>query len=342
MDDYEILGVSKNASLEEIQKAYRKLAVQYHPDKNLDNKEAAEKKFKEISAAFDSLSNPKKPKPIPKRPGPKFHTGPVDFDFIFNRKDKLKNINTRVEISLKEAMTGCEKEVTYNTRNRCSSCEGKGYFKFEYCPSCEGSGIKTATSESLFSMGHPCNQCKGTGRDLSKNCFDCKGFGFNSFVEAKTTISIPPGIETGMQLCFFGKGEETRPGEPNGNLFVCVLVKNDDLFFRENDDLFINIPISFTQLVLGDELEFPDLIGNVIKIQVPKGTQVGTKFRLKSKGFPNYKTKKPGDLIVLLKLEIPQELNEEYKKTVDQLVELEKKHITPKKAEFIKKKKNYG
>jgi molecular chaperone DnaJ len=341
MDDYDILGVSKNASLEEIQKAYRSLAIKYHPDKNLDNKDEAEKKFKEISAAYDSLINPNKKKVRP-RSGPKFYTGPVDFDFVFNKKDKNKNIHARVEINLKESFTGCEKEVVYNTKDKCSDCSGKGYYKFEYCKECEGSGIKIATSDSFFNIGTPCQLCKGTGRDLNKNCFACKGIGFRGFVEAKSKINIPPGIENGMQVCVLGLGEETRPGEAPGNLYVCVLIKNDDLFLRENDDLLINIPISFTQLVLGSELEFPDLSGNKIKIQIPEGTQIGTKFRLKSKGMPNYRTKKPGDLIVVLKLETPQQLNEDYKKTIEQLAELEKQFIAPKKAEFLQKKEKYG
>lgn len=344
MDDYDILGVAKNASLEEIQKAYRKLAVKYHPDKNLDNKEEAELKFKEISAAYDALTNPnkKKAQSTPRYTGPKFHTGPVDFDFIFNRKDKNKNIQARVEITLKECFTGCEKEVTYNTRDKCSACSGKGYYKFEYCKECEGSGIKTVASDSFFNLGSPCSACRGTGRDLSKNCFDCKGVGFKGFIESKTKITIPVGIENGMQVGVMGLGEETRPGESPGNLYVCVLIKNDDLFLRENDDLLISIPVSFTQLVLGTELEFPDLAGNKIKIQVPEGTQVGTKFRLKSKGIPNYRTRKPGDLIVTLKLETPQQLNEDYKKTIEKLAELETQFITPKKAEFLQKKDKYG
>lgn len=346
-DLYEIMGVSKNASEEEIKKAYKNLAKKWHPDKHIKDpkkQKEAEEKFKEVAAAYEVLSDRDKRNNYDRygitdgqpRGNMNFNWG-GDFDSIFNtffnrrgfkKQQQGEHIQVVVEVSLDEILKGCVKNVHYNKRDKCKSCNGIGGIT-EICHECNGKGM-IGYRQGPMLIQAPCQLCKGSGKKLKEVCKDCKGRGLNNKKEKVIKVKIPPGVESGMQLFFQGEGEESRGEGIPGNLYVVVKVKDHEFFDRgKNGDLLCNLYLPYTKFVLGGDVDILTLEGNV-QFTVPAGTKTGTKFKIKNKGLPrpgrDYRESNLGNIIVTAQVEVPNKLSDDYMKVIQNLVQMEDKY----------------
>ena len=349
-DYYEVLGVSKGASEEEIKKAYKKLARKYHPDMNPGDKEA-EEKFKEVNEANEVLSDPEK-----KARYDQFGFAGVDpgygagagggaygaggFDFgdlgdIFgsffgggfggtranpNAPQRGESLRTSVTISFEEAAFGCEKEISIERVEQFDTCRGTGCEKgttAEVCPDCRGTGMvqqRRQTPLGFMSTSAPCGRCGGKGRIIHQPCKACHGSG--QLRRRKTLkVTIPAGIDNGQTISLRGQGNVGRNGGPAGDLLIVIAVRPHEIFRREGTSVLCEAPITFTQAVLGAELEIPTIDGKV-KYSIPEGTQSGTTFRLKGKGIPGLNGRARGDQYVTVYIETPRNLNREQKEAL--------------------------
>ena len=371
-DYYEVLGIQKGASEDEIKKAYKKLARKYHPDMNPGDKEA-EEKFKEVNEANEVLSDPEK-----KARYDQFGFAGVDpnygagagggaygggFDFgdlgdIFgsffgggfgggqrrnpNAPQRSESIRASVSVSFTEAAFGCEKSVTLERSEQCPTCKGNGCAPGttpEICPDCHGTGTvqtRRQTPMGVFASNGPCRKCGGTGRLIHQPCPDCRGTGA---VRKRKTIkvNIPAGIDHGQTISLRGQGNAGRNGGPAGDLLITVMVQPHELFRRDGVDVFCEAPITFTQAVLGAELEIPTIDGKV-KYSIPEGTQTGTVFRLKGKGIPVLNGRGRGDQYVTVTIETPRNLNKEQKEALRKFSETLGESNYEKRKSFFKKK----
>ena len=349
-DYYEVLGVSKGASEDEIKKAYKKMARKYHPDLNPGDK-SAEEKFKEVNEAYEVLSDADKRARydqyghagVDPNFGASGFGGGFDggFDFgdlgdIFgsffgggfgggrrtnpNAPQRGESIRMAVTISFEEAAFGCEKEVTVERYEACDTCHGSGCAPGtspEVCPDCHGTGtvqVRRQTPMGVFATSSPCPKCGGKGRIIHQPCKDCRGSGM---MRKKKTIqaSIPAGIDNGQTISIRGQGNAGRNGGPAGDLLITITVRPHELFRREGTSVLCEAPITFTQAVLGAELEIPTIDGKV-KYTLPEGTQSGTTFRLKGKGIPSINGRGRGDQYVTVYIETPRNLNKEQKEAL--------------------------
>lgn len=357
-DYYEVLGVESVATDEEIKKAYRKRARTHHPDMNPGDSDAT-KRFQEVQEAYDTLGDPIKKsrydgaaphmrfrrrpqtKTNPGTPPPGFAFEEVMEEFFGGSTFKGRNITVRLEVDFKEVLTGCTKHIKIKKRIRCTGCMGNGFTGFQPCPNCEGSGA-VQVADSPFGFRTACQVCSGTGKASVVKCGDCIGSGYlPGYHEKALDINIPAGIDNGMQVRLAGEGEESLRGGRAGDVMVFVLVKEHPLFNREGPHLSVEVPVSYTQLVLGDEIEIPTLAEGSLKVKVPAGSQSHTKFRLKGKGFPAGNGSL-GDLIATLKIETPKSFDEDYKQALERLSELEKKNVTPRREQWAKKVSGEG
>ncbi len=371
-DYYEVLGIQKGASEDEIKRAYKKLARKYHPDMNPGDKEA-EEKFKEVNEANEVLSDPEK-----KARYDQFGFAGVDpnygagagggaygggFDFgdlgdIFgsffgggfgggqrrnpNAPQRGESIRASVSISFTEAAFGCEKSVTIERSEQCPTCKGSGCAPGttpEICPDCHGSGTvqtRRQTPMGVFASNGPCRKCGGTGRLIHQPCSDCRGSGA---VRKRRTIkvNIPAGIDHGQTISLRGQGGAGKNGGPAGDLLITVMVQPHEIFRRDGVDVFCEAPITFTQAVLGAELEIPTIDGKV-KYSIPEGTQTGTVFRLKGKGVPVLNGRGRGDQYVTVVIETPRSLNKEQKEALRRFSETLGENNYEKRKSFFKKK----
>ena len=372
-DYYEVLGIHKGASEDEIKKAYKKLARKYHPDMNPGDKEA-EEKFKEVNEANEVLSDPEK-----KARYDQFGFAGVDpnygagaggaggfgggFDFgdlgdIFgsffgggfgggqrrnpNAPQRGESIRASVSVSFTDAAFGCEKSVTLERSEMCGTCKGNGCAPGttpEVCPDCHGTGtvqVRRQTPMGVFASNGPCRKCGGTGRLIHQPCPDCRGGGT---VRKRKTIqvTIPAGIDHGQTISLRGQGNAGKNGGPAGDLLITVMVQPHDLFRRDGVDVFCEAPITFTQAVLGAELEIPTIDGKV-KYSIPEGTQTGTVFRLKGKGIPVLNGRGRGDQYVTVTIETPRNLNKEQKEALRKFSETVGENNYEKRKSFFKKK----
>ena len=371
-DYYEVLGIQKGASEDEIKKAYKKLARKYHPDMNPGDKEA-EEKFKEVNEANEVLSDPEK-----KARYDQFGFAGVDpnygagagggaygggFDFgdlgdIFgsffgggfgggqrrnpNAPQRGGSIRASVSVSFTEAAFGCEKSVTLERSEQCPTCKGNGCAPGttpEICPDCHGTGTvqtRRQTPMGVFASNGPCRKCGGTGRLIHQPCPDCRGTGA---VRKRKTIkvNIPAGIDHGQTISLRGQGNAGRNGGPAGDLLITVMVQPHELFRRDGVDVFCEAPITFAQAVLGAELEIPTIDGKV-KYSIPEGTQTGTVFRLKGKGIPVLNGRGRGDQYVTVTIETPRNLNKEQKEALRRFSETLGESNYEKRKSFFKKK----
>ncbi|MHA1948724.1 MAG: molecular chaperone DnaJ [Candidatus Thorarchaeota archaeon] len=330
MDYYKALGVERTASDKEINEAYRKLAMKYHPDRNQEK--GAVDKFKEVSEAFEVLNDKQKRAQYDRygHAGPRTRTRPQggnSFDDFFNSVftqnfnqsgRNIKGTRVRQRITLKEALEGCTKEVSVKKHKNCLKCESTGFLEWEPCANCKGTGV-IHTKQSPFTIQHGCPKCSGRGKSPKNTCQDCKGEGYIDDGIDKINVDIPPGIEEKTQLRMSGKGDM------GGDLYVVVQILKHKFFDRTGPNLFCEIPVSYTQLALGDEIEFDGLLDKV-NLKIKPGTQLQNKLRLKEQGMPMINNAAiKGDLFVRFKLVTPTKLSKEHKKLLEQLAKVEKK-----------------
>jgi molecular chaperone DnaJ len=340
-DYYEILGIDRDASDEEIKRAFRRLAFKYHPDHNHDD-EAAEK-FKEVNEAYEVLSDPDKRATYDRfghGGGTLFERGFEGFNFggfgdIFDAFFGATATATRqapqagadlscgITITFEEAALGCKKEITILRTEHCSLCQGVGAkpgTSPTRCPSCNGTGQVRRVHQSLFGrFTHTttCEQCHGEGRIITEPCPQCRGTGKEKH-KRNITVNIPAGVDNGSQIRLSGEGEAgTRGGSP-GNLYIALSVKEHEFFTRSNDDILYELPINFVQAALGTEVEVPTLEGKT-KLKIPAGSQTGQVFRLKGKGVAHLHGSGRGDQLVTLFVTTPDSLTEKQRQLLQEL-----------------------
>ena len=338
-DYYEVLGVSRDASEQEIKKAYRRLAVKYHPDRNPDDKEA-EERFKEAAEAYGVLSDPEKRRLYDQYGheglgggAPGFggiddilsHFGDIFGDLFGGfrsrgpRTRRGRDIGATVTITLQEAATGTEKTVEFSRNAPCETCGGTGAkpgTSPETCPTCGGSG-QVVHQQGFFVIQTTCPSCGGQGSVVREKCPDCGGRGYQKSTE-KLKVTSPAGIEGGMSMRLRGKGEAVAGGGIPGDLFVEVQVEPDPRFKREGADLLTEVEVGYPQLVLGGTLEVPTLDGTT-ELEVPAGTEVDKVFVLRGKGMPVLQGRGQGDLLVRLRLQVPKKVSSRQKELLREL-----------------------
>ncbi|MEO6184632.1 MAG: molecular chaperone DnaJ [Verrucomicrobiota bacterium] len=372
-DYYEVLGVDRSADAEEIKKAYRKLAVKYHPDKNPGDK-TAEDQFKTLGEAYEALSDPQTRAAYdqyghaafdPRRRGSGHGGGgfhdPADifrevfggsgggniFENLFggerrdpNGPQRGADLRYDMEISFVEAALGCEKEISVTKPAACETCQSTGAEKgstTKTCTTCGGRG-QVISSRGIFSIAQTCPRCEGRGKIIDKPCKVCHGSGRHERT-SKIKLKIPAGVDTGSRLRSSGNGEAGTRGGPAGDLYVVLHVKAHEIFEREGDDLICEVPISFVQAALGAEVEVPTLTGTA-QIKIPPGTQPATLFRVKGKGIKNVQGYGIGDLHVRVTVEVPTHLNSAQRTKIQEFSELCDANVNPISKGFFEKAKN--
>jgi len=349
-DYYEILGVSKTATDQEIKSAFRKLAKQYHPDvcKEAD----AEEKFKEVQEAYAVLSDPNKRKQYDQFGHQAFQGGGAggfngagfdfsDFDFsdifgdIFgggfgfnfgggrntrSRATKGRDQIMGMKLTFEEAVFGTTKTVKIDLMDNCDECDGKGGKGEETCDRCNGRGVieeQQRTILGAFISKTTCPKCNGTGNSYKDVCNKCRGKG-KIKVTKEYDVKVPAGVDTGNQLRMSGKGEAGTNGGPNGDLYIEFNVEAHPIYVRDEDDIYLEVPVTIVEAALGTKKEVPTLYGN-INLVIPAGSQSGDKHRLRGKGIDNSTTRRKGDMYIILKVVIPTKLNRDQKKLLEQL-----------------------
>jgi len=334
-DYYELLGVGKNASTDEIKKAYRKLAMELHPDKNPDNKEA-EEKFKEVSEAYEHLSDKDK-RASYDRFG---HSGPQGSPFgdgfgfnPFGRRAHQQqqqrvgdDMNLVVNLTLEEIYLGTVRRYKYNRNTKCKPCDGNGGTGNHNCPKCDGRGMIIQGIDTPFGQIRqmmPCDVCDGIGKTYDKECEICKGKGVTTDEEI-VELNVPHGIREGVTFVFEDKGHAIKGGV-SGNLNIKILQTPHKVFTRVNNELKMNLRLSYSQLVLGDKVDIETIEGKKIRVNIPEHSDVGSNLRVQNKGIKEYQSETRGDLIVNLMIDIPKKINEETKELLIKLKEHEEK-----------------
>lgn len=349
-DYYEVLGVPRNSSKEDIKKAYRKLAIQFHPDKNKGDK-GAEEKFKEATEAYEVLSDDQKRSAydqfgkagVSGQGGPGFgYKAYTDFSDIFGDIGDIfseffgaqgfqggrgrggsrrgSDLRYNVEITLEDAAHGKDLKIEIPRQETCDECSGSGAKKgtqASVCPLCQGAG-QVRRTQGFFSVTTSCPQCQGQGRVIANPCTGCSGSGL---VERKRTlnIKIPAGVESGSRLKISGEGEAGPNGGTRGDLYVVTHIKRHAVFEREGNDLILEAPVPVTTAMLGGEIEVPTIDGKAVKMKIPAGTESGQIFRLKEKGMPYMGGYGKGDQHVVIQVRIPKNLSKKAKELTQEL-----------------------
>ena len=371
-DFYDVLGVSKSASPEELKSAYRKLAVKYHPDKNPGDK-ASEDKFKEAGEAYGILSDKEKKQNYDNfghaafegggggRQGGCFGGGfgGADFSDIFEdffgdfggggRSNSRRNSSNRgsdlrydLSISLEEAFEGKKQDIKFSTTEKCNTCKGNGSrpgSSPDRCSTCGGNG-KVRSNQGFFTVQQTCPQCAGSGEEITDPCTNCNGLGSKQ-TSKKLSVTIPKGVDDGTRIRLAGKGEAGTKGGTSGDLYLFINVHSHDLFKRSDENLFFEFPISIADAALGTTIEIPTIDGGRAKIKIPDGTQSGKQFRLKGKGMPYIRGSGNGDLYVQVNTEVPISLNKAQKELLEKFREIENEKSNPSIKKFFQKAKSF-
>lgn len=372
-DYYEVLGVLKSASSEEIKKAYRKLALKYHPDKNKGDK-ASETKFKEASEAYHVLSDKGRRKNYDQFGHAAFEGaggrgGFSNFDFtnafsdifgsdIFDdffdgfgggRRSRRRSSDYRgadlrydLSISLEDAYHGKKQEINFSSSDKCGRCDGHGSepgSKPISCSTCGGQG-QVRSSQGFFTIQQTCPECAGSGEQISTPCKECRGIGKKQ-TKKKIFTNIPKGVDDGTRIRLSGKGEAGIKGGGNGDLYIFVSVGSHNIFKRSEENLFFEFPISLADAALGTTIEVPTIDGGKAKVKIPAGTQNGKQFRLKGKGMPLMRNKDYGDLYIQAITEVPVSLTKEQKSLLEQFKKLEDTKTNPIMRDFFEKAKRF-
>jgi len=365
-DFYEILGVQKNASDDEIKKSYRKLAMKYHPDRNKDDKES-ERRFKEVSAAYEILKDSEKRSAYDQYGHDAFRQGGMGggqgfgdfgggFSDIFEEffgggfggssrqrgPQRGNDLRYNMSVSLQEAFNGKKSQIRIPSYEGCDLCSATGSADKSgpsTCSTCGGHG-KVRSTQGFFSIERPCPKCGGEGSSIKNPCLKCSGSGQ---VKKQKTISvtIPAGVDTGTRIRISGEGEPGQRGAGNGDLYIFVEVQKDKLFEREEENVFCQIPISITTAILGGDVDVPTIEGKKARLNIPPGTQSETQFRLKGKGMSILRQTRRGDMYVETNVEIPVNLNSKQKAILQEFEKeggTSKKH-SPKSQSFFSKLK---
>jgi molecular chaperone DnaJ len=343
-DYYETLGIKKDASQDEIKKAFRKLARKHHPDLNPGDT-AAEKRFKEINGAYEILGNPKKRSDYDQYGTAAFESGAGSggfrsqgFDFggaedifadlfggfgqagmgQYHEDVPLRghDIETKLDISLEEANKGVKKPLTLTREVSCKACKGTGAEETRACTACKGAG-SIKQKRGFFSLNQPCPSCKGRGKIISKACGTCRGNGSTVSTES-IRVKIPPGADTGSRVRLKGMGGAGAMGGPAGNLYIELTVRPHPVFKRDGNDIYVEAPVTIGEAVLGGKISIPTLDGNV-SMTLPAGTDSGKKFRLKGKGIPGSKTRTRGDEFVVIKIVVPKSVASKTKEAIHEI-----------------------
>jgi len=366
-DYYQILGLSRNASPDEVRKAYRQMAKKYHPDANPDNKQA-EERFKEATEAYEVLRDPEKRAAYDQfgmagvkggfsSTGGGFGDFDVFGDSIFGdlfesffgggprarargrRPQRGQDIGYRMSITLVEAARGVEKEIDVPRSETCPRCRGTGAkagTEPTVCPRCGGKG-QVLMTQGFLSVSRPCNQCQGRGQIIASPCPECNGQTRVRSIR-KIRVAVPPGAEPGLRLRLSGEGELGLYGGPPGDLFVEIEVEEHPIFARDGDDLLCELPVTFPQAALGAEVQVPTLEGKV-RLKIPAGTQSGKVFRLRGKGIVSLRGYGRGDMLIRIVVEVPTKLSKRQKELIEELAELSGDSTGPLSKSFLEKVK---
>ncbi len=368
-DYYEVLGVQRNVSEEEVKRAYRKLAVKFHPDKNPDDPHA-EEKFKEIGEAYDVLMDPDKRAAYDRFGHAAFAQGtaarggfhdPFDifrevfggagggiFETFFGGvgtrgEDRQRGSDLRydMQIKLEEAAFGVEKEIEIQKLDTCDKCQGSGAepgSRTINCPACGGRG-QVISSRGFFQVSQTCPRCRGAGQIIEKPCRQCQGEGRLEKM-SRIMLKIPAGIADGSRLRSSRNGEAGTRGGPHGDLYVVIHIKEHKIFQREDDNLYCEVPIPFSSAALGGEVDVPTLEGKA-HLKVPTGTQSGQIFKLRGKGIVNVNGRERGDLLARLIVEVPTRLNAEQRQKLEEFAALCGEENTPMRKSFFERAKEF-
>ena len=367
-DYYEVLGVNKSASADQIKSAYRKLAVKYHPDKNKGDK-GAEEKFKEASEAYHVLSNSERKQNYDNFGHAAFENGGGgrsgfgNFDFSNHFSDifedffgegfgggrRSRRSNNRgsdlrydLSISLEEAFSGKKQDIKFSTSEKCGTCSGSGSkpgHQAGACSMCGGHG-QVRSSQGFFTVQQTCPQCAGAGEEITHPCSSCNGQGKKQ-ASKRLSVNIPKGVDDGTRIRLSGKGEAGSRGGSSGDLYLFINVHSHDLFKRSDENLFFECPVSIADAALGTSIEIPTIDGGKAKIKIPAGTQSGKQFRLRGKGMPYMRGSDFGDLYVQVNTEVPISLNKEQKELLEKFREIENEKSNPSIKKFFQKAKSF-
>ena len=376
-DYYEVLGVNKNATDDELKKAYRKLAKKYHPDANPDNKKEAEEKFKEVNEAYETLSDPQKRRMYDQfgADGPQGFGGGQggyysysssgfngfddfgDLGDIFssffgggfggrsssrkqNGPRKGADLNLRMEITFEQAFSGVEKEITVTRDEICDHCHGTGAkpgTSVTKCTMCNGTGQVTQVQNTILGQmqtRRTCTACHGTGEVIKEPCEICHGRG-TVRKQPRIKVKIPAGIDDNQTVVLRGEGEPGQKGGPKGDLYITVRIKKHSIFTRNGNNVMCEVPITITQATLGADLEIPMVNGTKVSYKIPDGTQTGTKFVIRNKGFKSVNSSSIGDFVFTVNVQTPKKLTKEQRELLIQLAKTMNEQPPIKKRGFF-------